>query len=521
MAAGASSLFVAGAAMTRGFPLDDAWIHLVYGREWATRGMLAYNAGIPATGETSPAWAGIAAVAEILGGPLGGPGGPVVALKLCGVAWHVAAAVLAAQAARRLSSSRTSAQLAAMGAGLLVACAPRAAYASASGMEVAMAGALLLATLVAALGARPVVAACCAGLAALARPECVVVVWPFVVLAVARSPRRGRVRVGAIAATVAILPVVVLAIRNLRVSGRWLPATFYAKQTLGLPLLPRWERGFTLELGALVVPPAPSLWLVIVVASTVGAAAIVRRPRRALVAFAPLRFWVALCALAYVLASLALTHVNLPSAFYFQRYVMPPLALLVVTAASTFASIVGRARPIPAWRMGLVVLPMLVSWVLELGGLAEQRADYASDVDAIDAVQGAIGRYVDQSLARDAVVWSVDAGAIRYQGNRRTVDLMGLNTPELVRDVRVKKAFWPDAVVFVPSIFEVMALPGLLETALVARAPGDRGPIERSPATQVVLRCVGGAPEGSDNRVGVSAAGRAIAVGRCVRPRGN
>ena len=40
-----------------GFPLDDAWIHMVYGRGLASAGELAFNPGTPSTGTTSPAWA--------------------------------------------------------------------------------------------------------------------------------------------------------------------------------------------------------------------------------------------------------------------------------------------------------------------------------------------------------------------------------------------------------------------------------------------------------------------------------
>ena len=43
--------------LQQGFPLDDAWIHAVYAREVARNGTLAYNPGVPATGETAPLWA--------------------------------------------------------------------------------------------------------------------------------------------------------------------------------------------------------------------------------------------------------------------------------------------------------------------------------------------------------------------------------------------------------------------------------------------------------------------------------
>src|SRR3954470_5460763 len=50
----------------QGFPLDDSWIHAVYAREFAHSGILAYNPGIAATGETSPLWALLLAVPHML-----------------------------------------------------------------------------------------------------------------------------------------------------------------------------------------------------------------------------------------------------------------------------------------------------------------------------------------------------------------------------------------------------------------------------------------------------------------------
>jgi len=45
-----------------GFPLDDAWGHLVYGRSLATMQGLSYNPGEPEAGVTSPLWTYLCAV---------------------------------------------------------------------------------------------------------------------------------------------------------------------------------------------------------------------------------------------------------------------------------------------------------------------------------------------------------------------------------------------------------------------------------------------------------------------------
>ena len=88
---GLAALHIAAPAYLfgQGFPLDDAWIHAVYARELARSGALAYNPGVPATGETSPLWAIVLAVPHAIAGA----SIAVLLTKLVGFAMHAASAV--------------------------------------------------------------------------------------------------------------------------------------------------------------------------------------------------------------------------------------------------------------------------------------------------------------------------------------------------------------------------------------------------------------------------------------------
>ena len=77
--------------VSRGFPLDDAWIHSVYGRSLARWGMLAYNPGIPATGATSPLWAVVMAVPHLA---TSRPAAMLLGVKAIGLALHLLTAFL-------------------------------------------------------------------------------------------------------------------------------------------------------------------------------------------------------------------------------------------------------------------------------------------------------------------------------------------------------------------------------------------------------------------------------------------
>jgi hypothetical protein len=54
-----------------GFPLDDAWIHLVYARSLVTEGGFHFNAGVPEAGMTSPLWVIFAASVHLVAAPFG------------------------------------------------------------------------------------------------------------------------------------------------------------------------------------------------------------------------------------------------------------------------------------------------------------------------------------------------------------------------------------------------------------------------------------------------------------------
>ncbi|MBU0740711.1 hypothetical protein KJ554_00005, partial [bacterium] len=74
-----------------GFPLDDAWIHMVYGRSLATEGLLAYNPGVPATGCTAPLWTFVLGAMHALLGGLS-TNAVVIGVMACGAICHLAAA---------------------------------------------------------------------------------------------------------------------------------------------------------------------------------------------------------------------------------------------------------------------------------------------------------------------------------------------------------------------------------------------------------------------------------------------
>jgi hypothetical protein len=134
---------------------------------------------------------------------------------------------------------------------------------------------------------------------------------------------------------------------------------------------------------------------------------------------------VAFCAVSFALV----TPVD-AEAFYHQRYVLPALPLLIAPLPLLLGE--ALARSLPGRTAGAATAAVVALCLAMLVRDAPARfAHLANDARNIDDVQVAVGRHL-AGAAADEVVWAIDAGAVRYFGNAFVVDMMGLNTPELL-----------------------------------------------------------------------------------------
>lgn len=404
---------------TRGFPLDDAWIHAVYARSLAREGALAYNPGTPATGATSLLWPVLLAPLQLLSSDAASL---VLATKLLGASLHILTTVLLALVLRPAPGAR-GAQLT---SALCVALHPDLIAASLSGMEVALSLAVLMMYLLACRERWPLAQAIAAALVYPARPELVLLVLLAPAGMWLRHDRAAALRsyawtLAGVAASLALALA-----RNFALSGRALPATYYAKvSSVRAPLLGSLRQGFVELFEQLSLLRSGWLLLALLAAALL---LVLRRPT--------LHERVALLCLALGLLGCAVSFVLIPPldvrAFYHQRYGLPAVALIVAALPTVCLGALTRfvsERPAAlAYAAGAaaVVLVLLVDAPLRFAKLD-------NDAHNIDDVQVAIGREL-ASLPAQAVTWTIDAGAVRYFGAGQMVDLMGLNTPEVLSE---------------------------------------------------------------------------------------
>jgi hypothetical protein len=413
--------------VSRGLPLDDAWIHAVYGRSLARSGMLAFNPGVPATGATSPLWALILAVPHLVTSRL-----PALLLgvKLLGLTLHL----LAAFVLLRAFTWRGRVGLAELAGCMLVAFHPDLVSASMSGVEVALATVVASGLLLAAGGSGAVLYGLLSFVAPLARPELTLLCFVLPVVLLIRRDHRRLVILSGAACLGSVVAYGVIGARNLAVSGLPLPATFYAKVgARNLGVIDAEVTGFSELLGRLPVVDssilllAAALLAVHVVCDRQASPAPLERAAAALLA-----------GLLFCAASFALVPPLDPRAFYHQRYVLPVLPLMVAAIPVLLSSALERLVPQRACR--LVKVALLGLLILSLVVVARFRYPILSnDAHNVDDVQVGIGRHL-ASTESDQVVWAIDVGAgeILRQRIRR-----GSHRPQQRPDARSRRTAVP------------------------------------------------------------------------------
>jgi hypothetical protein len=420
------------AAAGGGFPLDDSWIHQVYGRSFGTLGEWSFIPGQPSAASTSPLYTVLLAAGYRLGLPyvwythtLG-----ALALAGCGLLARRLALYAAPQHAGR-----------ALFVALMVVFTWHHVWAAAAGMELII---LMLLTLWLFLrvaveaeaerfsARRALIFGVSVGLAALTRPEGMLLgaLCGGALLLIRPRGWLDVVRFGTIAALACGAALAPYLVYNVQLTGGLLPDTGEAKFRAArllyeLPLATRiWRALSALMAGGQAV------WLVGIVSYVAFALA----DRRRVTLLLPL---------AWAAAHILLYAVQLPETYQHGRYFMPALPALVFCGAYGAAQWLhwGRARLLH--RVGSRVLAGVgvattLAYALALGLRA-----YNNDVAVIDTEMVKSAVWIRDNVPQDALLAAHDIGAVGYFSQRPALlDVAGLITPEIVPLLGQPEAMW-------------------------------------------------------------------------------
>ncbi len=431
----ACGLFVAAElplAGARGFPLDDAYIHLQIARNWVEGGGFSFNAGQPVAASTAPLWTLCVAGLYVL------PGDVVSSIKTLGALLLFVCAVLTYRLGQVIGLGRCGALLAA----LSVALTPRLLWAAPSGMEVLLYAALATAGMglhVLRFAAKPSHASTALfAAAALARPECLIL-FP---LALVDRWRRDR----ALGALVALYKTHVLlylallapfAYFNYRYGSGVLPNTFYAKVgsygLLGALSEGAWLRAgaaltlYPLEQSVELVRFAVENNLILAIFVPLGLLQIIKKSEGS--------WLVVLVLLTFPIARGILAPFKGPT-FQHGRYaafLTPLLAVIGALGARAAWEMLVQGMEWDArgrWRLWAVRALMVLSLGYALVAGADYLRTYAANVADINRMHVAMGRWLRDHTPADAVIATNDIGAIAYYSERRILDIVGLASPQ-------------------------------------------------------------------------------------------
>jgi len=415
-------VFVAWSPANRSqFPLDDAWIHRVYARSLAWAKGFAYNDGAQEAGCTSPLWAILSAPVQWLE-PGFGTAAVVWAVKGLGIALGALSVAAVYRLGHKLCCAAWPAALAAS----LFACEPVLVFSALSGMEVVLVVCLWLWLITSIHAQQWRLAAVLLGALPVARPEAAL----LAALAIAGLAIQRRPGLVALLApwnvTWCVLPTALWVAFCVLATGHPLPTTYYVKASGDLSLH---------ALAALRVLVQHG-WAQSIVLPVIGGGALAAwcwRNRGDALAVVLL----ALGSVIYVPAVVT-TRSFLPLGYYWTRWTDPGVLGSVAAAMLGIAlgahALAGTSQLAPRVRRAAgatLAIAVLAALPRLAASIAERAERLGSDGRVIERMNVEPGRWIAAHTPATAVIGVNDAGALRYFGGRRTIDLIGLNAADV------------------------------------------------------------------------------------------
>jgi len=423
-----------------GFPLDDSWIHQVYGRNLAQTGQWAFVPGVPSAASTSPLYTVLLSIGYKLNIPfqlwthtLG-----MVVLWITGI--------VGARMAERLLPNQGYIGLV---TGLALVLAWHLIWAAASGMETMLFSMWTLvlihlswrelderSTDLKNIALRGTVFGVLAALATLTRPEGVALAGSIGLLMLivrAQGSRRGVLTWGFSAGMAFLLVMSPYLLLNLRLTGGLLPDTAAAKQAENAPLLVVSYPGRIINLlvyafagPQLLLTPAIIYFLFVTIPQ-------IRVNRLVLFYCLPILWAVSL---------IALYAARLPAPYQHGRYVIPSLPAFILMGVVGMAYLVQRGRTSPAGRVLSRSLTISTALAFVYFAFIAGSATYRQDVRIIDEEMVTAAHWIKDNVPPDQLLAVHDIGALGYFAPRPIIDLAGLVSPEIVPFITEPDPLW-------------------------------------------------------------------------------
>lgn len=428
-----------------GYPLDDSWIHQVYGRNLADYGEWAFIPDEPSAASTAPLYTVFLATGYVLGVShfawthlLGG-----IALALTGI--------IGASMTERVSVEKAWTPLL---AGLAIILAWHLIWASVSGMETMLFSMFTLllmwlawrelddrSTELTHIALRGGAFGFVTSLAMLTRPEGVMLAGFIGLIMLIVHPQGSRRNVmfwgiGAIAGFIVLM--VPYVIQNLQLTGGLLPATSDAKYAQHAIIIK--QKTYFQRLIIMTAPIIAGGQLILLPGIIQYVSQRVRDFRtnpRNLLHLAPLIWSVSL---------IALYAARLPAGYQHGRYVIPILPSLILMGVVGISHLIVTTnddeRDFAIGRLLSRGVALSAVGAFAYFGLILGHEVYANDVAIINQEMVAVAQWVDTNIPPEELLAVHDIGAIGYFASRPIVDIAGLISPDVIPFIDDEESLW-------------------------------------------------------------------------------
>jgi hypothetical protein len=405
-------LLVSARTSRIGFPLDDAWIHLTYARNFALHEQWAFRLGENSAGSTSPLWTILLAIGYLL--------------KLAPYIWPfflgwllLTLLGIQAESVTRKLVSTYRARL--PWVGFFFVTVWHLTWSAVSGMETLLQGYIFLYVLSTLLvnPSRYLALGFLTGLSIWVRPDGITLLGPLIFTAfmIEKRDKQRRNAIAKILIGFSALFVPYL-LFNLALSGHPLPNTFYAKQA---EYQAAWiSLGLTYRLNNYLMPILASPFIALLPGAVIWMGRRIRSWD-----------WAAIATLLWFVGYVGLYFLRLP-AYQHGRYIIPAFPILYLWGILGLVEYV--TSPKANRRIALVWTSLTGLLCLLFTIVAAQQN--AADVAWIEKEMVGTAKWAQENLPTDALLAVHDIGAIGYFDQHPIIDLAGLVSPDVVPFIR-------------------------------------------------------------------------------------
>ncbi|MHA1344234.1 MAG: hypothetical protein ACTSQG_09620 [Promethearchaeota archaeon] len=347
----------------------------------------------------------------------------VFAVKTLGILFHI----LISYFTYKLLNIITKNIWVSLVSGVFLAISPIMVVSALSGMEISLSILLGLIASYCYINQKYIITGVFLGLAFLARPEFATLGLIIIIEMLVRIRNK---RIKPINLVYCLIPSVIIGSFylgwNFFVDGKPFPATFYVKSIIGkgMPLFQR------VIIGSDILAKEAPLSSFILWIGLLGCLICDKEQRRYLLLFVSI-------GIVYLLGNLILIPPWDTAAFYHIRYLIPAIPFIYLSLLIgnyngliyiTKKAIKQKRRWILAVREIYLIFLIFSLFLCSYKGIIHWQAKFYNDCRNINELQVNIGKKINFIFSKDSKIGTIDAGAIRYFGNRYTIDLMGLNT---------------------------------------------------------------------------------------------